>query len=116
MWPGLPLGTISTSLLVANVTGREQRPSREQRPRLVRARRREHVGRRAALDLRLSVFEPAKLYEGAGDGGEGVAQRRGGVDVERLGAAGASSAAADATRAASVVRRMISLLPASRAP
>ena len=71
-------------LLVANVTGRVQRPAREQRLRLLRARGGEHVGRRAALDLALQRLEPAKLYVGdAVDLGERRAQRRRRVDRRR---------------------------------
>ena len=50
---GLLAGTSTTTLLVANVTGRVQRPAREQRLRLLRARGGEHVRRRAVLDLAL---------------------------------------------------------------
>ena len=51
-------------MFVANVTGRVHRPSLNSAAPL-RAGGREHVGGRAALDLRLQLFEPAKLYVGA---------------------------------------------------
>jgi hypothetical protein len=60
-WPGLPLGTISTSLLVANVTGREHRPSlNSARASFGLADANTSAGAPRSI-WACSMFEPAKL-------------------------------------------------------
>src|SRR5881398_2483736 len=85
MCAGFRAGTSSTSVFVANVTGRVQRPSRKSACGSAALAEAKTSAVAPRWISRCRMLEPEVVAGAAVDRGEGVAERGGRVDGQRLG-------------------------------